>query len=206
MTRPTRIYLGPAARERRAGHGRRLIFFATLFVAMVGLFLGCGDRQLILKVDVLSFLEANETSGAYGPVPAGLAGTTSFTNSRDVNLLSGVEGVVQVQSVDLSLAGIFRNSTGAGDAQFVAVFRRTSGEAVDSLVVPIRLEPARDDTLRAELAGSPALAQLLTGSEILLDLRIELAADPPPGNVDPLAGEFELTRFVAVIVARRDTN
>ena len=206
MTRPTRVFLGPIGRERRASRARRLIFFVVFGVATVGLFMGCGDRQLILKVDVHSFLDASERSGSYGPVPAGLAGSTSFTTARDINLLSGVEGVVAVQRVDISLSGIFRNATGAGDAELVAVFRRPTGEAVDSLVVPIRLEAAQDDTLNAELVGSTALAELLTGSEILLDVRIDMAADPPPGNLDPLAGDFELTRFLAVIVARRDTQ
>lgn len=205
MTRPMRVYLGPAHRELQARQARRLIFFLVFGVATVGLFLGCGDRNLVMKVDVRSFLDASETQGAYGPVPAGLTGSTAYTTARDVNLLSGVEGVVAVESVDISLAGVFDNATGAGDALFVAVFRRPSGEAVDSLVVPVRLEPAERDTLEAQLTGSAALAELLTGSEIRLDLRLDLAADAPPGNLDPLSGEFALTRFLAVLVARRDT-
>lgn len=206
MTRPTRVYLGPAQRELRARQARRLIFFLCFGVATVGLFLGCGDRNLIMKVDVHSFLDASETEGFYGPVPAGLTGSTTYTTARDVNLLSGVEGIVAVESVDISLSGVFDNATGAGDALFVAVFRRPSGEAVDSLVVPVRLEPAGRDTLEAQLTGSAALAELLTGSQVRLDLRLDLAADAPPANLDPLAGEFALTRFLAVLVARRDTQ
>ena len=206
MTRPTRVYLGPAHRELRARQARRLIFFLCFGVATIGLFLGCGDRNLVMKVDVHSFLDASETAGAYGPVPAGLSGSTTYTTARDVHLLSGVEGVVSVESVDISLAGVFDNATGAGDALFVAVFRRPSGEAVDSLMVPVRLGPAERDTLEAQLTGSAALAELLTGSEVRLDLRLDLAADAPPGNLDPLAGEFALTRFLAVLVARRDTQ
>ena len=206
MTRPTRVYLGPHQRELSARGARRFIVFLLFGVATVGLFLGCGDRNLVMKVDVHSFLDASETQGTYGPVPAGLTGRTAFTESRDVNLLSGVEGIVAVESVDISMAGIFDNATGAGDAQLVVVFRRPSGVAVDSLVVPVRLEPAASDTLEAQLTGSPALADLLTGSEVLIDVRLDLTADAPPGNFDPLAGEFTLTRFLAVLVARRDTD
>ncbi len=206
MTRPARFRMVPEGRVLRARRAQRAIWFLAMAFATVGLFLGCGDRQLVLNVDVESFLEPSEKSGAYGPVPAGLSGSTGFTQSREVNLLSGVEGVVSVQSVDLYLTGVFDNRTGSGNADLVAVFRRTSGEAVDSLVVPIQLQPARADTLEAQLGGSPALAQLLSGSEVLLDLRLDLVADPPPGNADPLAGDFELTRFIAVVVARRDAD
>jgi hypothetical protein len=206
VTRLVRYRMGPEARLERARRAQRAIWVLAMLLATVGLFLGCGDRRLVTQVDVYSFLDSTETSGAYGPVPAGASGVTGFAQNRELNLLSGVEGVVTVESVELHTAGLFVNQTGAGDAQLVAVFRRVTGEPVDSLVSPIRLEAGRTDLLDVQVPGSAGLAQLLTGSELRLDLRLELAADPPPGNLDPLQGDFQLTRLLAVVVARRDTN
>lgn len=206
MTRVSRHRRGADARVAETRRAQAAFWLGAMLLATVGLFMGCGDRRLVTQVDVHSFLDPAEKSGAYGPVPAGLSGTVGFTQSRELNLVTGVEGVVTVESVDLFVSGEFANQTGSGDANLVAVFRRTTGEAVDSLVCPIHLEPATTDTLEAQLSGSPQLAELLTGDELLLDLRLELAADPPPGNVDPLQGNFALTRLLAVVVARRSTE
>lgn len=203
QTRRTEGRGQPRTPGTRQAMAAAVVATGLLSVAMLS---GCGDRRLVLKVDVYSFLDSTETRSTYGPVPPGSQGVLGVVTSRRVNLLSGVEGIVEVESVELFARAVFDNRTGSGDAAVVAVFARSGGAPVDSVRFPVRLEPGRTDTLDASLAGSRALAQLFRESELELSLRLELNTDGPPAGVDPLEGDFRLTRLLTVLTARREVN
>ena len=55
---------------------------AALALGAVLVLAGCGDKNLILTVDILSFLSPAETSGHYGPIPAGTSRCRCRSRSR----------------------------------------------------------------------------------------------------------------------------
>ena len=78
---------------------RRWIVVLALLPLLVG---GCGDRSLILTVDILSFLDPADVTKAYGPIPGGLSGVTVDVASEEVSLLQGIEDVTEVSSATLA--------------------------------------------------------------------------------------------------------
>ena len=73
-----------------------LAFALALAVAFAA---GCGDKTLILRVDLLSFLTPEEQDAHYGPVPAGItdsveggAGTDRARFDRGLDVVTGRRG------------------------------------------------------------------------------------------------------------------
>src|SRR5881396_2003911 len=71
---------------------RRRAAWLLLLPLLLG---GCGDRSLILTVDVLSFLSPSDVSQSYS-IPGGLSADTLDVASESVNLLPGVEDVTDL--------------------------------------------------------------------------------------------------------------
>jgi hypothetical protein len=185
---------------------RHLILITVLLVAIGGVLVGCGDRRLLLKVDVYSFLEPDETHLIYGPVPPGGSARLSMSQNTNVNLLSGVGGVVDVERLEFSVQGIFDNASGSGRGTITVFFSQPGGAPVDSLDFPLDLAPGRIDTLETSVAGSEALARLFSQETLELTMRLDFEADGPPANTDPLAGQFELTHLVTLLTTRRNID
>jgi hypothetical protein len=188
------------------GRSRRLLFLTVLGLALGSVLMGCGDRRLMLKVDVHSFLAPNERGATYGPVPPGTSTTMSLSQDTEVNLLSGVGGVVEVERLEFSVRGIFDNATGSGRGDVCVLFAHPGGEPVDSLRFPLDLAPGRMDTLETSVVGSAELARLFSQETLELTMRLDFTADGPPGNLDPLAGGFELTHLVTLLTTRRNVD
>src|SRR5262245_5307998 len=85
-----------------------LIVLAGLALAACG----CGDRSLILRIDLLSFLDPADTHATYGPVPGGLTDSVTVTAARRLDLLPGLRDVTVVRDVTLYITSLFRNQTG----------------------------------------------------------------------------------------------
>jgi hypothetical protein len=185
---------------------RRLILFTVLLAAAGSVLLGCGDRRLLLQVDVHSFLDPDETRMTYGPVPPGTSSRMSLSQDTNVNLLSGVGGVVDVEQLDFSVRGIFDNASGSGRGTISVFFAQPGGVPVDSLDFPLDLAAGRIDTLAASVAGSEELARLFSQETLEVTLRLDFVADGPPANSDPLTGEFELTHLLTLLTTRRDVD
>ena len=152
---------------------------ALLAVALLGA-AGCGDHQLILTVDILSFLTPAETSGHYGPIPGGVTDSLTIA-ARGIDLLPGINDITSVTDVKITAAAEFANQTGAGTAT-VKVF--VSPEGTDPftadttpIVLPVTLAPATTDT-------------------------VSVTFDSAPGPA--LAGDFRLVTLSAVVTARQD--
>src|SRR5580765_4909296 len=75
---------------------------------------GCGDRSLILTVDVLSFLDPSDVSQSY-TVPGGVPSTTMDLASESVNLLPGVQDVTEIATATLHIEASFDNTDGTAN-------------------------------------------------------------------------------------------
>ena len=191
-------------RMREINQTRRIIVLAALSLAMIGVLVGCGDRRLLLKVDVHSFLSTAQRQASYGPIPPGAAASVSVTQNTNINLLSGLGGVVDVEALDLSVQGIFDNQAGSGTADICVIFAQPGGAVVDSLTFPIILQGGVVDTVDAEISGSQALANLFGQENLEVTVRLDFAADGPVGLAPALRGEFELTRLLVLLTTRRE--
>jgi hypothetical protein len=164
---------------------------------------GCGDHQLILHVDILSFLGASETSGHYGPIPGGVSDSVTVT-SRSIDLLPGVSDITNVTDVSVTAAVAFANATGAGQAA-AKIYLSPHGTdpfTTDTtpIVIPVTLAPGVTDTVSVTIAGDSELAGLFLGSKAQLGIRIAFTSDPGPA----LEGDFRLTVLEAVVTAKQD--
>ena len=186
---------------KEVSRSRQMLVWIAMFVALGGVLMGCGDRRLVVKVDVLTFLSPSQTTASYGPVPPGTSGSAVLTQNVNVNLLSGVGGVVEVETLEFSVAGVFDNQNGDGQGTICVLFAEAGGAVVDSLQFPFVLAEGRADTVEAAVVAGMALANLFSQESLDLSLRIQLSADP---NGAALQGDFELTRLLAVLTTRRE--
>jgi hypothetical protein len=180
----------------------RTAALALVFTAVLTI-VGCGAKNLILRVDLLSFLDPSETQGHYGPVPGGLSDSLTIAADRSIDLVPGISSVTVVKSADLEIVGEFRNDTGTGSGT-VKIY--LSDPATDPLtttpiVVPVTLAPATTDTVSISLAGDPRIAALFTEEAMRLAIKLTLTSAAGP---DPIEGDFVLTRLRAIVIAGQD--
>src|SRR2546429_1721504 len=89
-----------------------------LLTAAAVMLAGCGDRRLVLKVDVLSFIDPASRQVDFGPIPTfpgGLwTGETPIIDDQHVSMLQGVSDAVAIQSVTLSFGALAIDFDGSG--------------------------------------------------------------------------------------------
>jgi hypothetical protein len=180
---------------------RRIV--STLFVLAL-LTAGCGDRSLILTVNVLSFLDPSEVSTNYS-VPGGLPSATVDVADQTVNLLPGVEDVTDIASATLDIAATFDNvtGTGTGSLDFYAVPSDTASPFLSAPIVsiPISLTPGTITNVSTRVT-SDALAAALVSDRARIGVRITLDTSATlPGNF--VAGTETLTQLLATVVTKK---
>jgi hypothetical protein len=181
---------------------------AALLLAAIGavgalVLAGCGDKSLILRVDILSFLSASDKQSHYGPVPGGLSDSVTVTAARSLSLLPGIKDITVVQNVEIDAAGVFANTTGSGTGT-VKIFLSPEGTDpftadLTPIVLPVTLTPATNDTVRVVVAGDQQLKDLFVGNKAELGIRATLAASAGPA----VEGDFTLTELRAIVTARQ---
>ncbi|HEY6572329.1 MAG TPA: hypothetical protein VI198_03330, partial [Candidatus Eisenbacteria bacterium] len=97
---------------------RRLLPLAIALALLATGAAGCGDRSLILTVNVLSFLDSSEKSADYS-VAGGIPAATVDVANQSVNLLQGVNDATDVVSATLDIAATFDNQTGTATGQLL---------------------------------------------------------------------------------------
>jgi hypothetical protein len=179
----------------------------TLALLALAALAGCGDRALILRVDILSYLDEAAGTFRFGPVPAvpgGLAsGEQTLVPDREVNLLAGLGDVADVQSVTFTLAAIARDSTGSGtDTMRVYMSGATAAPRATPpvLVLPFALVPGQVDTVRVTLDGDARVRALFAERTLRLEVTTSLRG---PETGEPLNGSVRLDALDAVVVAKR---
>lgn len=181
---------------------------ALVLVAVAALVLaGCGAHHLVLRVDVLSYLDPPATRLAFGPVPAapgGLAtGEIPLIDDQELNLVEGMSSVAEVQSVTLTLDAVVRDSTGAG-TDTLRIY--LAGENVDPRTTPpvvetaVALSAGQSDSVHVVVPCDRRVGDLFVQKR--LRMRVTMSARGPDAG-DPLNGTVEMHGLEAVIVAGR---
>lgn len=164
---------------------------------------GCGDRSLILTVDILSFLDPADVSQSYGPIPGGLPSTTVDVDSREVSLLPGVQDVTEISSAKLDIGATFDNATGTAAARLLVYI--TSADSADVFSsapiadIPVNLTPSNVTTVSTEIT-SDALAAALVQDKVKIGLRI--AFDTQASAV-PVTGTETITLLRATVITKK---
>ena len=166
---------------------------------------GCGDRSLILTVDILSFLDPADVSQAYGPIPGGVSGVTVDVASEEVSLLQGIGDVTEVSSAKLEIGASFDNATGTANASFRIYI--TPGDSADVFStppiadIPVSLTPGTVTNVSTEVS-SDALAEALVQDKAKIGIRITF--DTTASGVIPVQGTETITLLRATVITKKD--
>ncbi len=178
-------------------------FVPTLF-ALALLATGCGDRSLILTVNVLSFLDPAQVSAGYS-VPGGLPAVTVDMVDQTVNLLQGVDDVTDISSATLDIAATLDNQTGTatGSVLFYAVPSDTLSPfaSVPIASIPILLTPGTITNVSTRVS-SLVLAEALVSDRARIGIRISLDTSATP-VLQSVQGTETLTQLLATVVTKK---
>jgi hypothetical protein len=182
---------------------RALIVLAVAALALSG----CGDHNLVLKVDVLSYLDPALRAVAFGPVPVapgGLAtGEQALVDDETINLLDGLNSVAEVHSVTIGLAAFAHDSTGSG-SDTLRIY--ASDENTDPRSTPpvaelvVALTAGRDTTVDVTVPADSRVAELFVRRKMRLSVTTSLRG---PESGDPLNGRVALRTLEAIVIAGR---
>jgi hypothetical protein len=181
---------------------RRLLLAIVMLPALVA---GCGDRNLILTVDILSFLDPSAKTTAYGPIPPGLPSTSVDVVSDSLNLLQGIGDVTRVVTASLRIGASFDNQTGSANGNFLLYI--APGDSADPFTtppiasIPVSLLPGQVTNVNTEVSSSPALAAALTQDRAKFGLRLTFDTSGSAGFVQ---GTETLTELKAIVVTKKD--
>lgn len=95
-----------------------------LATALLVLLAACGEGRVILNVDVLSFLAANDSTTAYNVI-GGIPQADSSV--AQMFILPPGLGKSSVDSVAATASAVIENATGSGSVQFDVFFAKTQG-------------------------------------------------------------------------------
>jgi len=176
-------------------------------VSALALLAGCGDRRLVLDIDVLSYLDPSTTQETVGPVPAvpgGLvSGEKAVVSNESIHLLDGVSSAIKVESVSFALAAVVTDSTGSG-SDTLRVYLSPAGQdpmtTPPVVEAPIVMSPGATDTVTVAVDGDQRVNDLFAGHDVQLSFTTSLRG---PGSGPALNGRFALTQLRATVVGGR---
>ncbi len=179
-------------------------WMAVGLIAMLPLLAaGCGDRSLILTVDVLSFLDPADVSQNYGPIPGGLSSVTVDVASQEVSLLPGIADVTEIASASLQIGASFDNSTGSASAHLLIFITSADSADVFSSVpiadIPITLTPATITNVSTEITSN-ALAQAMVQKKVEIGLRVSFDTS---SSAVPVQGTETITKLLATVITKK---
>jgi hypothetical protein len=168
---------------------------------------GCGDRNLIVNVDVLSYLDPSVTQVAFGPYPAapgGIAtGEVAVVQDVSVNLFERPNDLAKVQSVSLSFAAEVRDSTGSGSDTLRLYMSDANTNPMTTtpiVTLPVVLVAGQIDTVRVNVTGDQRLVDLFDGNSVRVTVTNALRG---PSSGPALNGRLQFIEIRAVLVAGR---
>jgi hypothetical protein len=183
---------------------------------------GCGDRHLILSVDVLSFFGPNQAQIAIEPnlpptPPPGVwipEGTfPKLVDDQSIQLFSGADNVADVKSVTVHMTVIAVDSSGAG-ADTLRFYMSGPSQAPfpgnPIMTIPLKFTPpvlpamVSIDTADVEVEQPTTVGQLVTGNRVRVTVTNSVRGPAgTPGIDPPLAGRIQMTRIVVTVIAGR---
>jgi len=178
---------------------------AAWLLALPLMLSGCGDRSLILTVDVLSFLSPSDVSQSYS-IPGGFPADTVDVASETVNLLPGIEDVTEVASATLKIGASFDNQTGSASG-FLLIYI-ASADSTDPFTttpiasLPFSLTPGNVTNVSTEVS-SAALAQAMVHESARVGVRITFDSTATP-LLQFVAGTETITQLLAVVITKKN--
>jgi hypothetical protein len=173
--------------------------------AAAAMLAGCGDRNLVLKVDVLSFVSPASRQQDFGPIPAvpgGFAtGEIPVVDDQRVSLLQGLSDATNIKSVTVSFGALAIDYAGAGEAT-VRIYM--SDELTDPrttapvLTQAVTLTPGQTDTLSAVLGDDPRVLALFKAKQLRLSVTTAVLG---PSSGPDLSGRIQFTAIDGVVIA-----
>ena len=89
---------------------RRILLLAAAAILLAG----CGDRNLVLRVDVLSFIDPGSRQQSFGPIsPGGSTGEIALVDNQEINLLAGLGDATGLEAVTFTCDAIGLAADGA---------------------------------------------------------------------------------------------
>lgn len=178
---------------------RRLIPFALLLPLLAG----CGNRNLILTVDILSFLDPASKVVNYGPIPGAFPNDTIEVFSDSLNLLQGVSDVTRAVAASMDIAASFDNTTGAATGSiliYIAAADSSSPFTTTPIAsVPFQLLPGQVTNVSTHVDASASLAEALTHDKAQVGVRVIFN-----GTAFPVQGTETLTQLLATVIMKKD--
>ena len=175
---------------------------AFIVIAVAALALaGCGNRNLVLKVDVLSYLDASQKSFNVPVVPAiGVKGEIPVVD-MPISLIEGLDEAAEVKSVALSLGGRVTVAGGAGSGRFKIYLNEVGTTAPPTLVmdVPVTFSAGHPAIINTTTDGGPEVARLFTQKN--LQLEVVLGDVWITSTVTDMVVTF--TKLEAIVIAGR---
>jgi hypothetical protein len=183
---------------------RNLIPLAALGAVLLT---GCGDRNLVLNVDVLSYLDPAVTQFAFGPLPAVPGGLTTgevaIIQDVRINLIQRPNDLAKVQSVTLSFSAQVKDSTGAG-ADTLRLYMADDNTdpltTIPVVVLPVALVDGQSDTVHVDVGGDQRLIDLFNGNTVRLSATNSVRG---PSSGPDLNGRLKFTEIRATVIAGR---
>ena len=182
-------------------------------MAALGLLAGCGDRHLVLKVDVLSYLDPTLTHAEFGPIPAipgGLStGEQQLVKDAQINLVDGTTNPADAQSISISMTTIATDSTGSGADTLRLYVSDTNTDPLTTppvAVLPMMLEPGVTDTAHVDLGSDQRVADLFASKKLRITLTNSLRGPDDAVSSEPLNAKVAITEIEAVMVAGRKSE
>lgn len=182
---------------------KRMVFAVTALALLAG----CGDRRLVLDIDVLSFMDPATTHATFGPVPAvpgGLAsGEKAVVSNESIHLLDGVSSAITVESVSFALTAVVTDSTGSGE-DTLRVYLSPQGQdpmtTPPVVEAPIVMAPGATDTVTVNVDGDARVNMLFAQHDVALSFTTSLRG---PSSGAALNGGFALTQLRATVIGGR---
>ena len=177
---------------------RRLIPIALFLPLLVG----CGNRNLILTVDILSFMDPGSKVVDYS-IPAPIPSDTVEVFADSLNLLQGVGDVTRAVSASMDIAASFDNTSGAATGDLLIYI--AAADAANPFTtspfadVPFTLLPGQVTNVSTHVEASAALAEALTHDRAMVGVRVVFN-----GTSFPIQGTETLTQLTATVIMKKD--
>ena len=192
---------GDRSRTRACAAAVSLALLALLAVP------GCGDKSLVLKVDVLSYMDASQTDFTFGPIPAlpgGIAtGEQNVVPATDVNLFGNFGEVAAVRAVSMRIAVVSESYSGAGSdtlRMYVSDPETDPRTTPAVLSQPIVFTPATAETVVTEFGGDARVLDLFAAKQLRLAITTSVRG---PDSGQALSGHIHVIGLDAVVIAGR---
>ncbi len=170
----------------------------------------CGTRQLVLSVDLLSFVSAADRDTTFATpiaLPAAVTTTLALVDNQRMTLFEGLNSVVESPSIDLDAAMSVTGTRDSADAT-LKVYIAEEGQDPRStsalFSTPLRIRNGQTSTATFSLSSlseseQARVADLVTHSAVQVGIDVVLSI---PANTRP-GGTVTLTQLDATVRANR---